>query len=116
MLRHSIIWHIAPTASGTRSDHQHMRKRIDSTAIQRPDLEPEHWIDLENCAEIEVTSEHPEFPIEGALLPSLGRGWKAAQPGTQTLRILFDEPRTLRRLRLNFMEEQESRTQEFVLR
>lgn len=74
-----------------------MRKRIDSTATSSPGLEPEHWIDLENGAEIEVTSEDPENPVEGALLAGLGRGWKAAQPGVQTLRILFDEPQTLHR-------------------
>jgi uncharacterized protein (DUF736 family) len=93
-----------------------MRKRI----IGR--LEPEtrseaNWLDLERIAEVEVTSEDPNFPIESALaLNAIGQGWRAAEPGEQLLRIVFDAPITLRRISLKFVESQTARTQEFVLR
>lgn len=47
------------------------------------------WLDLEERAEVEITSEDPDHPIESALLPGGGTGWRAAEPGPQTLRLLF---------------------------
>ena len=44
------------------------------------------------------------------------RGWRAASPGTQTIRLLFDQPQRLRRISLVFEETETERTQEFVLR
>ncbi len=44
------------------------------------------------------------------------QGWRAAKPGTQTIRLIFDEPHNLRRIRLVFDETETSRTQEFLLR
>ena len=38
------------------------------------------------------------------------------KPREQTIRLLFDAPQRLRRIRLLFREEKEARTQEFVLR
>jgi large conductance mechanosensitive channel len=43
-------------------------------------------------------------------------GWRAAGPGEQTIRLRFDQPARLRRVRLVFREELRVRTQEFVLR
>jgi hypothetical protein len=43
-------------------------------------------------------------------------GWRAESPGEQTIRLLFEAPQRLRRIRLLFREEKEARTQEFVLR
>ncbi len=37
-------------------------------------------------------------------------------PGTQTIRLLFDQPQRLRRISLVFEETETARTQEFVLR
>jgi hypothetical protein len=76
----------------------------------------DEWLDLERAARVEVTSEAPDFPIESALIPSRGTGWRAAGPGTQTIRLVFDEPRRIRRVRLHFAESDATRTQEFVLR
>jgi hypothetical protein len=73
-------------------------------------------MDLESSAEVEITSEDPAHPIEAALLLGRGRGWKASQPGKQTLRILFDSPQEIRRVYLVFTEDEKTRTQEFVLR
>jgi len=73
-------------------------------------------MNLEGCAEIEVSSEDRMHPIEGALLPGNGGGWRAAAPGKQTIRVVFDAAQTVRRMRLVFLEEHRERTQEFVLR
>jgi len=73
-------------------------------------------MDLEATAEVEVTSENPAHPIEAALLPGAGSGWRAAEPGPQTIRILFDTPTDVRFIHLVFTEETTPRTQEFVLR
>jgi hypothetical protein len=73
------------------------------------------WLDLEALAEAELTSEDPAHPIEAALQP-LGAGWRASEPGTQSIRLLFHEPQPLRRIRLRFDEAGAERTQEFSLR
>jgi hypothetical protein len=76
----------------------------------------ESWLDLEAMAQVELTSEDPDRPIEGALLHRDLPGWRAAEPGTQTIRLLFHQPQQLRRILLRFEEPADSRTQEFVLR
>lgn len=75
------------------------------------------WLDVGRLAQVEFTSEEAERPVESALVPGAAAGWRAAGPGEQTLRLLFDEPLSLRRIFLLFREEQEGtpRTQEFVL-
>ncbi|HWO41622.1 MAG TPA: hypothetical protein VNO43_07465 [Candidatus Eisenbacteria bacterium] len=91
-----------------------MRKRIvPQTAAVVP---PGSWLPLELLAEVELTSEDAEHPIEAALTSGAGAGWQAAQPGRQTVRLLFDKPRHLKRIRLVFEEHEAPRTQEFVLR
>ena len=70
---------------------------------------------MESSAEAEVTSEDAAFPLEAALGIVPGPGWKAAEPGTQTIRLLFDHPLRVRRIHLEFCEEHRERTQEFVL-
>jgi hypothetical protein len=74
------------------------------------------WLELEKAAVVEVTSEAEGYPVEGALLNDGQRGWRAGAPGTQTIRLLFDHPQTIRVIRLVFKEDESSRTQEFVLR
>jgi hypothetical protein len=93
-----------------------MRKRLISSPQQSSSDSDADWLDLEQRAVVEVSSEHPEYPIEDALLSRSERGWCATGPGPQTIRILFDEPQTLHRLRLVFVESAAPRTQEFVLR
>jgi len=92
-----------------------MRKRIvtpTSTTAHAQDA----WLDLERAATVEVTSEDKDFPIESSLSIVPRQGWRAAQPGTQTLRLIFDEPQELKRISLVFEENDMTRTQEFVLR
>jgi hypothetical protein len=67
-------------------------------------------------AQVEITSEDADYPIESALISDIGSGWRAAQPGKQTIRLLFDEPLRLKRIHLVFSEGELERTQEFVLR
>ena len=74
------------------------------------------WLDLERLAQVEITSEDADYPIESALIPGTGSGWRAAQPGEQTIRLLFDAPLRLKRIHLVFHEGERERTQEFVLR
>ena len=94
-----------------------MRKRIISTTAQQettsPDLE---WLNLEDLAEVEITSEDASHPIESALLPGRDSGWRSAGPGEQKIRLIFNRPQRLQRIWLKFVETQTARTQEFVLR
>ncbi|MGZ5008224.1 MAG: carbohydrate-binding protein [Methylobacter sp.] len=75
------------------------------------------FLDLEHLAQVEFTSECPECPVESALLLTQGSGvgWRAASPGEQTIRLVFDRPRTIEQIYLVFEETQQPRTQEFVL-
>ena len=70
---------------------------------------------MDRIASVEVTSEQPGYPIESALRGE-SRGWRAAIPGTQIVRMIFDQPQTLRRIWLVFEDGENARTQEFVLR
>ena len=93
-----------------------MRKRI-ITPVQQETASPDlAWLNLERLAEVEITSEDAAHPIESALLPVRASGWRAAGPGKQTIRLLFDDPQRLQRIWLNFVETRTERTQEYVLR
>jgi len=94
-----------------------MRKRIvgsPSTPISRES--DQGWLDLEQIATVEVTSEDPSFPIESAFIPSCGPGWRASQKGEQQIRIIFDKPMSLHRIQLRFHEAESERKQEFIVR
>ena len=93
-----------------------MRKRIIGPGPGEVAAAEPVWLDLEHLAQVEITSEDVGHPIEAALIPGMGLGWRAAQPGEQTIRLLFDEPLRLKRLHLVFQEDKQERTQEFVLR
>jgi hypothetical protein len=91
-----------------------MQKRLVVPPEQRS-VAQESWLDLEAMAQVELTSEDPACPIEGALLSNGQSGWRAAEPGTQSIRLLFHQPQRLRRIRLRFDEPAAERTQEFAL-
>lgn len=93
-----------------------MLKRLITPVYRDTPPEDRDWLDLENMAEVEFTSEDPTHPIESALLPGGGSGWRAAEPGKQTLRLVFAHPQQIRQIRLNFVESAVERTQEYVLR
>ncbi len=79
-------------------------------------LRDQAWMDVDRISSVEVTSEESDYPIESALLLEGKRGWRAANSGTQTIRLIFDEPQKLRRMLLVFEDTKSSRTQEFVIR
>jgi hypothetical protein len=94
-----------------------MRKRImNSAAISQPLTSDEGWLELDQIATAEVTSEDPNFPLESALIMGHGPGWRASEKGEQTIRLLFDQPRAIRRIRLEFFDNEYERTQEFSLK
>lgn len=93
-----------------------MRKQIIHPERQTGATEPRQWLDLEHLARVELTSEAPEFPIESALTPNDGRGWRAEQAGPQVVRLVFDAPQRIRCIHLEFQETEQQRTQEFTLR
>ena len=94
-----------------------MRKRIAGTHRVEVEGESEQgWLDLEEIATVELTSEHPDFPIESALSLRVGSGWRASQKGAQQIRIIFDQPASLHRIQLRFYEAECERTQEFKIR
>src|SRR6266487_649666 len=80
-----------------------MRKRMVNQEPQNVAPVDQGWLDLQSVAQVELTSEDAAYPIEAALIPGAGSGWRAAQAGEQTIRLLFHE-------------DQRARTQEFVLR
>ena len=92
-----------------------MRKRLITAALVDP-RKDQDWLDLGSVATVEVTSETKDNPVESALLLSETRGWRAAQPGTQVIRLLFDHPQKIKRISLVFEDNRNSRTQEFVVR
>ena len=93
-----------------------MRKRfIDSTPASIR-TRGEGWLDIESAAVVEVTSEDPNCPVESAFVSGDARGWRAAAPGSQTIRLVFDQPQRLKCISLVFEENETARTQEFVLR
>jgi hypothetical protein len=93
-----------------------MRKRLITPSPQDAAPRDEGWLDLNGAAVVEVTSEAKEHPVESALVSGEMRGWRAADYGTQTIRLIFDEPQRLTRIALVFEETETARTQEFVLR
>ena len=93
-----------------------MRKRLIAPTAEPIRPREEGGLDVERAAVVEVTSEDKDFPVESAFGSGDARGWRAAAPGSQTIRLLFDHPQRLRCISLIFEEDETGRTQEFVLR
>jgi len=94
-----------------------MRKTIITQSIENIPIPDLSFLDVERLAQVEFTSECQEHPVESVLLltEDSGAGWRAASPGEQTIRIVFDQPCTIEHILLVFDEQEQSRTQEFVL-
>ncbi|HEU4635951.1 MAG TPA: hypothetical protein VFS41_07230 [Edaphobacter sp.] len=91
-----------------------MRKVVVSESPKgTPDAEA--WLPLEKIASVEISSEDTNFPIEHALSESGHGGWRASSPGPQRIRLIFDQPQTIRRIQLHFVEKNDERSQEFWL-
>ena len=93
-----------------------MRKHTINATEPDPPGTSEEWLNLEEIARVEISSEDPRYPIESAFKHGESPGWRANQPGEQMIRLLFDEPKDLRRISLRFSEPQAERTQQFTLR
>jgi len=93
-----------------------MRKRIIDQVPPKVAVPGQDWLDVENLAEVEITSEDAAHPIESALVSGRTSGWRAGGPGKQTIRLLFTQPQRLKRIRLSFEEPSIERMQEYVLR
>src|ERR1700730_11064889 len=93
-----------------------MRKRLITPKPQDTPAPNGEWLDLESAAVVEVTSEEKGYPVESALVSGETEGWRAADSGTQTIRLVFDVPQRIRRIWLVFEETETERSQEFVLR
>ena len=75
-----------------------MRKRLITPAPHDKRSDRDHGLDLSTTAVVEVTSEEKDRPIESALISGESKGWRAAEPGTQTIRLIFDRPQKLKRI------------------
>src|ERR1035438_1417319 len=93
-----------------------MRKRLITPIPQDVPPLDESWLNLDLEAVVEVTSEEKDYPVESAFVSGETRGWRAADSGAQTIRLIFDERQRLKRIALVVEETEIERTQEFVLR
>jgi len=93
-----------------------MRKRITERHTARSARESDEvWLNLDQLATVEVTSEQDGYPIEAVFAGKGDPGWRASQPGEQMIRLVFDHPVALNRIQLRFEESQAERNQEFTL-
>jgi hypothetical protein len=72
-------------------------------------------LSISDVATVQVTSEEADHPIDNAFDHNGGPGgsrWIAAEPGEQTVILLFDSPQTIRKIGLEVEEPAVSRTQE----
>ena len=104
---------------------QSIRREVDLHCMRKRQISPsqstvrssaEAWLDIGRLAIVEITSEEKEHPVEAAFASGETQGWRAAESGEQTIRLVFDQPQRLKRIVLVFEEEKAARTQEFVLR
>jgi hypothetical protein len=82
-----------------------MRKRLIAPISKGAPAVKTGWLDLDRAAVVEVTSEEKEYPVASALIAAEMPGWRAAESGTQTIRLIFDQPQSLRRISLVFEEK-----------
>lgn len=93
-----------------------MRKSITPREPHGGPGSEKQWLNLGSVAQVEISSEDPAHPIESALQPDGGAGWRAAEPGEQVIRLIFDSPIALRKILLVVEEHERQRLQQFVLR
>ena len=93
-----------------------MRKRLITPTPETVRSRGEGWLDVERAAMVEITSEDKDYPVESAFPSGEAKGWRAAEPGPQTIRLIFDQPQRLKQISLVFEEKETARTQEVVLR
>jgi hypothetical protein len=94
-----------------------MRKRIVTRTPATVQALGEGWLDLKHAATVEVRQRIKTFQsnlrYRSRLSIEPSKAWRATEPGTQTIRLVFDEPQELKRISLVFEEDETMRTQEF---
>jgi hypothetical protein len=94
-----------------------MRKRVlGSVPLPSDAPDGQQWLNLQELAEVEVTSEADGYPAESAFNFGAGPGWRAASRGKQRMRLALDRPQSIQRMLLQFHEPEVARTQEFTVR
>src|ERR1700674_1039792 len=83
-----------------------MRKRLIDSTPESIRTRGEGWLDIESAAVVEVTSEDPDCPVESVFVSGDERGWRAAALGSQTIRLVFDQPQRLKCISLVFEEHE----------
>ena len=71
-----------------------MRKRIINATEPNPPRTSEEWLNLEEIARVEVSSEDPNYPIESSFKHGESLGWRASQLGEQTIRLYLISQKT----------------------
>jgi len=90
-------------------------KKIEIDSDRNVPNKSSSWLDVKNLARLEATSEDSRFPIESAFDED-GQGWRAVEVGEQAIKLVFDEPQRIQRIRLCFIEPDTERTQQFTLK
>src|SRR5438477_12379400 len=93
-----------------------MRKRLIRAIESLNGVAPLEWLDLQSIAHVEISSEDEGNPIECALTPGAQGEWCAAEPGEQTIRLIFDTRQSIHRIHVTIYERERFRTQEYVFR
>jgi hypothetical protein len=92
-----------------------MRKSVISSGTAAVASTHDEWLDLDAIARVEITSEAANLPIEHALGRTATAGWRAAETGPQVVRLIFDTPKSIRRIQLHFVDRTAERAQEFAV-
>jgi hypothetical protein len=83
-----------------------MRKRLITPTQGTVRSQGKGWLDVERATMVEITSEEKDYPVESAFASEESHGWRAAEPGSQTIRLIFDKPQTLKLISLVFEENE----------
>jgi hypothetical protein len=92
-----------------------MRKTLLESTSREATKPKSNWLDLCQLCTAEISSEAPNHPLEHALQIDHEGGWRAAVPGKQLIKLTFDSPQHIHHVRLEFIETEVSRSQEFAL-
>jgi hypothetical protein len=90
-----------------------MRKTV-ASSDREVENERSSWLDVKAIARLEVTSEDSRYPIE-SVFDEHGLGWRSAETGEQTIRLVFNQPQRIQLIRLCFIDTDTERTQQFTL-
>ena len=82
-----------------------MRERLITPTPETVRSRGEGWLDVEQAAMVEISSEDKDYPVESAFASGEAQGWRAAEAGTQPIRLVFDRPQRLKRISVVFEEE-----------